>query len=195
MPETSRAGRAHEVGLAGLNATGELTPRDVDIVSVAFGQIGYEGVDLLLGRRAGDTEPLTEDFETAVRRVVRRINECQHHDGGSTSIRELTSRHCLLEVGGPCVHCPQIVYTMGVVEEAIRSLWPGDESIDFTGTRFEEKIERPEGAQLTMAMVMRGFSLTFAQIDVALRQGPLNDERLEELAGRSRLLADLRAGR
>ncbi|GAA1107356.1 hypothetical protein [Nocardiopsis metallicus] len=195
MRPTPGGSRAREMGLAGLHEAGEITPRDVDVVSVAFGQISYEGVDALLRRRDGDTEPLVEDFEAAVRRVVRRINECQHHDGGSTSIRELASDHCLLEVGGPCVHCPQIIYTMGVVAEAIRCLWPGDEQVEFTGTRFEEKTERPPGAQLTMAMVMRGFSLTFAQIDVALRQGPVNDERLEELAGRSHLLAELRAGR
>jgi Fe-S cluster biogenesis protein NfuA len=156
---------------------GKLRNRDLDIIMVAAGFLSYEVVEEYLAHRDGQSEspPVSLPRRTVpevAQEITERICGCQYHDGGSTRLVSAGERDIYMQVEGACVFCPQIRYTMDILEQAIRFRVPEVENIVIDGTRFDEKTELPVNNQLTMSMLVKETGLSFADLDDALKERP-----------------------
>jgi Fe-S cluster biogenesis protein NfuA len=170
---------------------GELSHRDVDTLMVAAGYLSYSLVDEFLAQRQAAARRETaappaslprREVPEIAREIVDRICGCQYQDGGATKLVATDRRDIHLEVQGACVHCPQIKYTMDILERAIRFRTPKVEEVKIDGTRLEEKSELPVNRQLTLSMFLKATGLTYGDLDEALdRLGRLTDDDLLRL--------------
>ena len=175
--------------LAELASQGILHAYDLDVVMVAFGFLSYEAVASYLSHRDALAAPeVPETFQeqnvpALAGEITTRICGCQYHDGGRTELISADSRRVHLRIAGACVYCPQIRYTMKLLEKALRFRAPQIEQVEFDGTRFEEKTELPTNRQLTMALFMKQTGLTFADLDCALlKKARITDDDLMRMA-------------
>lgn len=174
--------------LAELARQGMLRAADLDVVMVALGYLSYEAIAEYLACRDGPAAQGTEapqecDVPALAREITTRICNCQYHDGGRTELVAAHSRRVHLRIAGACVYCPQIRYTMRLLEQALRFRAPQIEQVEFDGARYTEKAELPTNRQLTMALFMRQSGLTFADLDAALHtQARLTDDDLMRMA-------------
>lgn len=167
--------------LVELAASRRIRPRDLDVVFVAYGEISREAVAAYLAGGRTDRQP---PGEVAVE-LTERICACQHHDGGHTALAAVDERALTFRVEGACVSCPQIRYTMGLLESSVRLRSDGDVDVRFDGLQPRRRGALPPGAQLTLALLMRRTGMTFADLDAELdRRGRLVDADLERLARR-----------
>jgi Fe-S cluster biogenesis protein NfuA len=177
-----------------LAARHQLTARDLDVIMVAAGYLSYDLVAEFLRHKGARRARLPVvppasvpelDVPGLAREIVDRICGCQYHDGGRTSLASAAHDHVHLRVEGACVHCPQIRYTMGILEGALRFRAPHLQSVVIDGTQFEAKTEVPVNSQLTLGMLMNQTGMTFADMDEVLRRnGRLVDDDLLGLARR-----------
>lgn len=175
--------------LAELASQGMLRPSDLDVVMVALGYLSYEAVATYLVHRneqyRQEAQPaqMEQNVPLIAQEITTRICGCQYHDGGQTELILADEKRVHLRIAGACVHCPQIRYTMKLLEKALRFRAPQLEEVEFDGTRFEEKIELPTNRQLTMALFMKQTGITFADLDLALTQkGQITDDDLLRMA-------------
>lgn len=180
---------AEQRSLAELARQGLLHAYDLDVVMVALGYLSYDTIAAYLTHRAElDTQEGREiqaeqDVPSLAEEITERICGCQYHDGGQTELISADSRHVHMRIAGACVYCPQIRYTMKLLEKALRFRAPQLERVEFDGTRFEEKVELPTNRQLTMALFMRKTGLTFADLDRALaKKERITDDDLMKMA-------------
>lgn len=168
-----------DFSLAQLAADGRIRPKDLDIVYVAYGEISRAAVGRYLDGNCGGGEPTD-----VARELTERICHCQHHDGGSTSLLQVLPKRITFRVEGPCTSCPQIRYTMGLLESAVHGRLDEDIAIEFEGVD-RAGMQAPPGHQVTLAMLMHQTGMTFADIDRELaRIGRLDDDDLVRLATR-----------
>jgi Fe-S cluster biogenesis protein NfuA len=180
-----------EPRLADLAATDQLRPRDLDVVYVATGGISRAAVQ----RYLSDQPAASTSLPVVATELTERICGCQHHDGGRTELVAADESAVHLRVAGACVHCPQIKYTMAVLEDAIRYRAPQAVDVTIDGTDLATRQEVPPGSQVTMAMLMRRTGMTFEDLDRELDRKPvLGDDDLVRLAERC-LLRRRYAGR
>lgn len=172
--------------LAELARQGVLHAADLDVVMVALGYLSYDAVAEYLACRdnpdvQGTGAPEVCDVPALAREITTRICNCQYHDGGRTELVAAHSRRVHLRIAGACVYCPQIRYTMRLLEKALRFRAPQIEQVEFDGVRSTEKM--PTNRQLTMALFMRQSGLTFADLDAALHtKARLTDDDLLRMA-------------
>lgn len=178
-----------EGALAELARQGILRASDLDVVMVALGYLSYDAIAEYLAWRdspsghQGPGAPEERDVPALAREITTRICGCQYHDGGRTELVSARSRQVQLRIAGACVYCPQVRYTMTLLEKALRFRAPQIEQVEFDGTRFEEKTELPTNRQLTMALFMKRSGLTFADLDAALQKKTrITDDDLMKLA-------------
>ena len=172
--------------LTALAAQGRLVPRDLDVLLVGLGTVTVDDIQnyvdgVAVADRGFDSPRQVVEY------VVERICEAQAADGGRTSIVEnRADASAVLRVHGPCEHCPLIRYTSGIVESAIRLLWPDYGEVSFVGIDLESAVRLPDDHQLNMQGLMRSTGLTFADLDEALaRFGVIDDDVVERVAQRS----------
>jgi hypothetical protein len=167
--------------LVELAAARRIRPRDLDVIFVAYGEISRESVaTYLAGGRSDRQSPTGVAAE-----LTERICACQHHDGGRTALVHVDPRAVTFRVEGACVRCPQIRYTMGLLESSVRLRSSGDVDVRFEGMQRHGRGVRPQGAQLTLALLMRRTGMTFADLDAEIdRRGRLVDADIERLAER-----------
>lgn len=175
--------------LAELASQGTLRPSDLDVVMVALGYLSYDAVATYLVhrneqyRQETQSAHMEQNVPLIAQEITTRICGCQYHDGGQTELISADEKRVHLRIAGACVHCPQIRYTMKLLEKALRFRAPQLEEVEFDGTRFEEKIELPTNRQLTMALFMKQTGITFADLDLALTQkGQITDDDLIRMA-------------
>lgn len=169
------------VSLAELSASGRLNAKDLDVIYVAYGCISRSAVDAFLQGRP----PAARSLPLVAKELTDRICGCQHHDGGCTELVAADEHTAHLRVQGACVYCPQIKYTMQILEDAIKFRAPDAEHVTIDGTDFKTRMEIPPGSQLTMPMLMRKTGMTFDDLDRELDAHPeLSDEQLLRLAQR-----------
>ncbi|MGW4370116.1 NifU family protein [Nocardia takedensis] len=176
--------------LAALAAAGRLRPRDLDAIMIAYGYLSRAAIENFLADPQQGSEPnlLDGDIQTVAQELVDRICGCQVQDGGRTEMVSCDSNQVHLRVAGACIHCPQIIYTIGILEDALHHRLPGVDSVVVDGTALEIARRKPENAQLTMPMVMRTTGMTFGDLDQELeRKDILRDEDLIRLARRCAL--------
>lgn len=178
-----------QMALEKLASQGILHAYDLDVVMVALGYLSYEAIAAYLAHRTelASQEPARthseQDVPALAGEITTRICGCQYHDGGQTELISADSRRVHLRISGACVYCPQIRYTMKLLEKALRFRAPQIEQVEFDGTRFEEKVELPTNRQLTMALFMKRTGLTFADLDDALRKkARITDDDLMRMA-------------
>jgi Fe-S cluster biogenesis protein NfuA len=175
--------------LAELARQGTLHAYDLDVVMVALGYLSYDAIAQYLAHCAtAQTTGLPEargeqNVAQIAQEITTRICGCQYHDGGQTELIAADCRRVHLRIAGACVHCPQIRYTMKLLEKALRFRAPQLEQVEFAGTRFDEKMELPTNRQLTMAHFMKKTGLTFADLDRALaKKTRITDDDLMKMA-------------
>lgn len=178
-----------QLALADLARQGTLHAYDLDVVMVALGYLSYDAVAEYLVRRAtlgpqGLPEITQEqNVPEIAQEITARICGCQYHDGGQTELISADRQRVHLRISGACVHCPQIRYTMKLLEKALYFRAPQLEQVEFDGTRFDEKVELPTNRQLTMAQFMKKTGLTFADLDHALtKKARITDDDLIKIA-------------
>lgn len=179
----------NQLALAELARQGTLHPYDLDVVMVAFGHLSYDAIAEYLAHRASlESQELPEtrkaqNIPMIAQEITTRICGCQYHDGGQTELIAADQQRVHLRIAGACVYCPQIRYTMKLLEKALRFRAPQLEEVEFDGTRFEEKVELPTNRQLTMAQFMKSTGLTFADLDRALtKKARITDDDLMKMA-------------
>ncbi len=179
----------NQLVLADLARQGTLHAYDLDVVMVALGYLSYDAIaEYLAHRAAQEAQDQPEDkgeqnVPGIAQEITTRICGCQYHDGGQTELIAADRRRVHLRIAGACVHCPQIRYTMKLLEKALRFRAPQLEQVKFDGTRFEEKVELPTNRQLTMAQFMKQTGLTFADLDHALtKKARITDDDLLKMA-------------
>lgn len=179
----------NHLSLAELARQRTLHAYDLDIIMVALGYLSYDAVTEYLAHRATlESQGLPETQEEQnipeiAQEITTRICGCQYHDGGQTELIAADRQRVHLRIAGACVHCPQIRYTMKLLEKALHFRAPQLKQVEFDGTRFEEKVELPTNRQLTMAQFMKRTGLTFADLDCALtKKARLTDDDLLKMA-------------
>ncbi|MBV8370843.1 MAG: NifU family protein [Candidatus Eremiobacteraeota bacterium] len=175
-----------------LVADGRLSSRDIDAIMVGAGYLSYDLVEDYLAAKeatadgsgaAAPREIPSTTISLLAEEITERICGCQVHDGGQTTLLSADRHEVEMEVGGACVHCPQILYTIDVLQRAIKFRDPSVTSVSVQGVRLHERVELPENRQYTLALFMKTFGLTFRDIDDALlRKGRLTDEDMHRLA-------------
>jgi len=170
--------------LAELAAHRRLRARDLDVIFVAYGEISRETVALYLKggpeRRRGAAEVAAE--------LTERICACQHHDGGKTTLVAADARRVAFRVLGACVTCPQIRYTVGLLEASVHLRTEEDVDVHFEGVSQDRDKATPANSQVTLALLMRQTGMTFADLDAELnRRGRLLDDDLTRLGQRCML--------
>lgn len=179
----------NQLVLADLARQGTLHAYDLDVVMVALGYLSYDAIAEYLAHRATLASrelPETREEQNVpeiAQEITTRICGCQYHDGGKTELIAVDRQRVHLRIAGACVHCPQIRYTMKLLERALRFRAPQLQQVEFDGTRFEEKVELPTNRQLTMAQFMKKTGLTFADLDRALmKKTRITDDDLMKMA-------------
>jgi Fe-S cluster biogenesis protein NfuA len=167
-----------------LSGAGEITCFDLDVIMVAVGYLSYDSVTAYLESKSGDTSPTSDDdVATVAQEIVDRICGCQFQDGGATELLEADDAHVHLRVSGACVGCPQIRYTMRVLDRAIRFRAPQPIEVVIDGTRSGPLDDLPTNNQVTMGMLFKETGLTFRDLDDELRRRSyLVDEDIVRLA-------------
>jgi Fe-S cluster biogenesis protein NfuA len=174
--------------LVALAAAKRIRPRDLDIMYVAYGEISRDTIAQYLAGGGEDRRPAPD----VARELTERICACQHHDGGRTSLVEADEAVMTFRVEGACVTCPQIRYTMGLLESSVGLRADAAVEVRFVGLAAHRSAPPPEH-QLTLALLMRRTGMTFADLDDEIdRLGRLIDEDLERLAHRCLIRQSLR---
>lgn len=167
--------------LHALASAGRLVAKDLDVIFVAYGEISRETVAAYL---TGSTASAASTLDVA-QELTERICGCQYHDGGHTSLTSADARSVTFRIEGSCTTCPQIRYTMSLLEGGMHHRCSGPLRVSFEGLSPTRSASRPPGSQLTLAALMRETGMTFRDLDAELdRRGRLVDEDIELLARR-----------
>lgn len=184
---------ANPVSVQRLVAEGELNSRDLDAIMVATGYLSYELIEHFIRARSDATSNAAPNglpdvtVDLIALEITERICGCQYQDGGSTSLISATESRVHMKVEGACVHCPQIPYTIDILQRAIKFRAPSVRDVVVTGTHLEEGTRLPKNRQYTLALFMKTFNLTFSDLDAELqRRGRITDDDLYALAGMKR---------